>query len=214
MHKKKKKDLHSTFWQWSNHSLLLLFTFHSPPTTWTALWHPCTGKATLSLALAHPGEISLLPAVLPAQPTSLPVQGRWSPQEGGSSTEAEAPRRAASSSTCVKRSQRIQCPMYVSQCYSGTLCLDLLTISIHPHLFLLREDIYIQCRGVNHYTILYRFFGQRYNIYWYHKVCHDTILIQFRGLRSMWDKIIWPFNSVSYINMMYCYKWCINWPWK
>ncbi len=54
----------------------------------------------------------MLLAVLPPQPISLPVLGRWFPQEAGSLIEAEAPRRATSSLTCVRRSQQMQ-QMYV-----------------------------------------------------------------------------------------------------
>ncbi|XP_024863996.1 nuclear valosin-containing protein-like isoform X2 [Kryptolebias marmoratus] len=50
----------------------------------------------------------LLPAVQPAIPTPLPAQGHWCPLEASSLIRAKAPRGAASSSTCVKRSLTVK----------------------------------------------------------------------------------------------------------
>ena len=58
----------------------------------------------------------------------------------------------------------------------------------------------IGVRGVNlwfhHDTILYRFIGQRYDICRYQKSA--AIRFRFRGMRSIWDDIICPFNTTSY----------------
>ena len=55
-------------------------------------------------------------------------------------------------------------------------------------------------RGENlwfhHDTILYRFIGQRYDICRYQKSA--AIRFWFRGMRSIWDDIICPFNTTSY----------------
>ena len=55
-------------------------------------------------------------------------------------------------------------------------------------------------RKFHHNTISYRFFDRRYDICWYNKICHNVLTSCNRCLWSIWDDIMWSFNTIiSYI---------------